>query len=194
MRKLTTAIVLVLAFMFALTMFQTITYAAEGDDPLVITDPEVDPLLDLESDETWFDNLVAAFQDWGSFKNFALSLTGISILTSIWRINRFRKRLKTKEGKESVYSFAEKLLGRLVDKPELVMSILAMASKFPIIQELITSFKLQARRTDKVIQAEILKLTNKINLGVFEEGAELNTAVALLADLRRDDEKDTNTG
>lgn len=195
MKKLTIVLAVVLTFLLAFTFSGTEVFAeGETTDPVCETGYELVEEECVLIEDAFTQNFIDSLTSWNALKNFIVSIGGVSILAFLYKLRKAYKFLKSPDGSETIYKHVEKFLGRITDKPQLLISLVSVVSQLPVIQGLINSFNRQVKATEASLRAEILKLSNQINLDVYAEGIERDNAVALLEDLKREYENNTTSG
>jgi len=173
MRKL-----LVLSIMLALVMLGIQGVGAEE----IIVDEVLEP--------TAWDNLLASFEDWASFKNALMSTFSVAGLIALWKLLGLYKFLKSTKGIEALENFGVRILGKISKKPDLVISIMKLVVEFPIIKQILENGKRKVDMYETELQGKILDIEAKLSAKVFEDD-KLPEAIAYLTKLRDEHAKIT---
>jgi hypothetical protein len=166
MKKL--SLVLVMLVMLSLSL---VGVHAEGEIVEVATEPSA------------FDNWVAVMSDWASLKNFIVTSGGLATLITLGKLRGVYKYFKSPSGLAAIEDMFVKVLGKVTDKPELVMKLGAIIVEMPIIKNILTVSQRKADIYALELQGKILDIEAKISAEVYE-GTKLQEATAYLTKLR----------
>jgi len=140
----------------------------------------IEPII---TEPSAWDNWLNSIEDWASFKNALMSAFSVSGLILTWKILGLLRYLKKPEGKESLQDFGVKILGKISQKPELVISIMKLVVEFPIIKQILENGKRKAEMYETELMGKILDVEAKLSAKVYEED-KLPEAIAYLQKLR----------
>ena len=140
-------------------------------------------IIDEVIEPTAFDNWVNVISDFASLKNFVLTSTGIGSLVALLKLRGAYKFLKSAKGLVAIEDMFIKVLGKVTDKPDLVVKIVKIVATMPVIENLLTKATAKADMYDLELQGKILDYEAKLEAQIFE-GDSLVQATAYLARLR----------
>lgn len=132
-----------------------------------------------------FDNWVAVMTDFASLKNFVLTSSGVAALVSLAKIRSAYKFLKSAKGLAAIENMFVKVIGKITDKPEMVVKIVKIIATMPVVSKILAKFEAQANIYELELQGKILDYESKISAKIFE-GDKLDEATSYLASLREE--------
>lgn len=132
-----------------------------------------------------FDNWVSTMSDWASLKNFIVTSGGLATLIALMKLRGVYKYFKSPNGLAAIEDMFVKVLGKVTDKPELVMKFGAILIEMPIIKNILTVYQRKADIYLLELEGKILDIEAKISAEVYE-GEKLQEATAYLTNLRNE--------
>ena len=132
-----------------------------------------------------FDNWVSIITDFASLKNFIVSIGGLATIASLVKLRNAIKFLKTPKGAAVIENYALKIIGKLTEKPELVIKIAKIVVTIPVIENIINKAERKANSYELELKGKILDIEAKLSAKVFEDGKQ-EEAIEYLTKLREE--------
>lgn len=130
-----------------------------------------------------FDNWMATLGDWASIKNFLVTGMSFGGVITLFKIRSAYKFFKTPKGIATIENIFVNVLGKVTEKPELVMKLGAILVEMPIIKNILNVFQKKANIYALELEGKILDIEAKLSAQVYE-GDKLQEATAYLTKLR----------
>lgn len=162
---------LVLSFMFVLVMLGIQGVGAEELVEEVIVEPSA------------WDNWLNTLKDFGSIKNFAVTVGSLSGLVMLVKVRSTYKFLKSPDGLLVIEKYAMKLFAKISESPQLIMNITKLVVTLPVIKNILDKADAKANMYGIELQGKILDMEAKLSANVYEDN-KLPEAIEYLTKLR----------
>lgn len=109
------------------------------------------------------------FSGFEGIKNFILSLSGVTIITLVYKVRGLLNLIKKPDFESKMFQLGEKFVSDLTQKPELTKEVFDLMTNLPAVQKLISDMQVTKEQMILELEGRLFDVEAKIKSGMFTD-------------------------